>query len=147
MADALDFAIDLSTVVERLEQLTYFVSVGDIQAATEAIEDEYFQPPAAFVSIASETAQPNRFIRGSGAHSQEVDVVLSVVFAEQVERAAADTRDRVELTRKAVIRQLIGWTPGRAGRARDYDRYLLRGMSGRVVWGECLFRTRYRLDL
>lgn len=141
--DPLNFAIDLNTVVDRVAALNYFLSVQDIQAATEAIQDEYFAPPAAFVSIASETAQPNKLI--GGGHRQQVSVTLSVLFAEQVQRAAGDTRDQVEQTRKAVIRQLIAWVPGNAERGLEYDRYLLRGMTGNVIWGEVLFRTTYQL--
>ncbi len=137
----LDFAVDLESVRDRVAALGYFVSVRDIQAATEAIVDEIVLPPAAFVSVAAETAERNNVI---GGHSQRVTVTLSVLFAEQVQRAAADTRDRVELTRKAVMRQLIAWTPRNAAASLEYDRYLLKGMSGNVIWCEVLFRTSYR---
>lgn len=136
----LDFGVDLSDVVTRIEGLGYFVSVRDIQAATQAIQDEIVLPPAAFVSVANETAEANRLI---GGHRQRVNVTLSVIFAEQVQRAAGDTRDTVELVRKALMRQLVGWKPRNAEAALEYDRYLLRGMTDNVIWCEVLFRTSY----
>lgn len=148
MADPapLDFAVDLQSVCDRLKLLAYFSTVRDIQAASMAVQgDEIALPPAAFVSVASETAEANKTMGAPGSISQRVTVTLSVLFCEQLARAAKDTSDRVELTRKAVIRQLIGWTPDGAGKALEYQRYLLRGVSGRVIWGEVLFRTSYRL--
>lgn len=142
--DPLAFAVDLESVRARFEALSYFLAVLDIQAATEAIQEEIARPPMAFVSVASETAEANKLI---GGHSQRVFVTLSVLFCEQVARAAKDTRDAMERTRKAVIRQGMAWTPEGAEKALEYDRYLLRGMSGGVIWGEVLFRTSYRVTV
>jgi hypothetical protein len=144
--DPLGFAIDLGSVRQRLLALKYFLSVTDIQAASAAMTGEIVRTPCAFVSVASETAEPNRFIRGAGGHAQRVTVQLSVLFAEQLARKDAKGVDQVERTRKAVIRQLVAWTPDGAEQPLDYDRYVLRATSDVDVFGECLFRTTYRLN-
>lgn len=145
MADPLlDFAIDLDDVRERIRGMNYFLSVEDAESAAIAIQEENARPPAAFVSVASETAAPNKTI---GGHSQEVSVVLSVLFSQQLALASGETRDAIEETRKAIIRLLTAWTPKGAGKALEYERYLIRGYGVGVIWAEVLFRTRYRLTI
>jgi len=143
-SDPLDFAVDLDDVRDRLLLLQYFVSVTDVADAVQAIEDFPAVPPAAYVSIASETAQPNQLI---GGHAQRVLTTISVLFCEQAARQDRDTRDRMEATRKAIIRQLIAWTPNRAAGPLQYARYLLRASGDGLVWGEVLFSTSYRVSI
>lgn len=142
--DPLDFAVDLDDVRERIKVLRYFLTVDDIETASRAIEAENAAPPAAFVSIQSETAEANKTI---GGHSQRVSVSLSVLFCEPLARSDRETRDVMERTRKALIRQLVAWTPRNAGKALQYERYLLRAVGAGLIWGEVLFRTEYRLTL
>ena len=145
MSDALDFGIDLEDVRQRYLGMKYFVSVTDIQAATEILRDPDamgFVPPAAFVSIASETAEPNKTI---GGHAQRVNVTLSILFAVPSARLDHGADDEVEQTRKAVIRMGLAWRPKGAAAALDYQRYLLRASGQGLVWGEVLFSTSYQL--
>lgn len=142
----LNFAIDLGSIQDRLKALNYFLTVEDVQSAGTALNSEHDICPAAYVSIASETADPRMNIDGGG-YAQEVEVSISILFAEYLARMDHETRDLVERTRKAIIRQLIAWTPEGAGRSMRYDRYLLRAMDDRAVYGEVIMRTRYRLTL
>ena len=147
MSEPAEFGIDLDAVRERIKALQYFVSVTDVRSAVEAIEEEFATTPAAFVSVASETGGPNIFVKGAGGHSQLIECTLSVLFVEQAARFDRLAPDQVEQTRKALIRQLTAWTPAGAARALEYDRYLPRASGGGLFWGECLFRTRYRLTI
>lgn len=149
MTDPLAFGIALADVRDRLKLMNYFVTLEDIRAATEILDREEgfgFRAPAAFTSIASEAADRDRKMSGATGHIQRVNVSLSVLFAESVARSGRDADDRVDLTRKAIIRQLIYWTPSGASSALQYDRYLLRATGLGNVWGEVLFRTSYRLS-
>lgn len=139
--------IDLDTTRDRIRALNYFTSVSDVRSAVEAIEDEFAATPAAFVSIASETAGPNKFIGGAGGHSQLVVVTLSVLFVEQAARFDRLAPDQVEVTRGRLITQLTAWKPTGAERSLEYDRYLPRASGNGLFWGECLFRTLYRLTI
>jgi hypothetical protein len=145
MSDAIDFGIDLEDVRKRFLGMGYFLSVTDIQAASEALSDPDafgFLPPAAFVSIASETAEPNKTI---GGHAQRVNVLLSMLFAIPSARADREADDEVEQVKRAVIRMGVAWKPKGAGAALDYSRYVLRATGGGLVWGEVLFSTSYQL--
>lgn len=137
----LDFSIDLTTIRERLKLLNYFIDVEGIEEAAYAMENETGYPPRAYVSVASETAEPNKLI---GGIAQVVHVSISILFCEPYVRSDQPTRDVVEKTRRAIIRQLVGFVPDRAERFLEYDRYTLRAISGGCIWGEVLFRTRYR---
>ncbi len=140
---ALDFAVDLDTVRDRLKTLDYFNGVTTIQDGTVAAESLDLLPPWAFVSVASEKASPNKLI---GGHRQLVAVSISILFAVPAERADGETGDVVEDTRKAVIRILLAWTPGRAEKALQYERYQLRATGDGLVWGEVLMGTEYFLS-
>lgn len=141
MADPLDFGVDLSTVVERVEALQYFATVADIIAATEALDaDVPASAPAAFVAISDERARPNRY---DGGHTQEVDCDLTILFVESSARFARDTKDVVDTTKRALIRQFIGWQPDGAGKPLDYVRYRVVQTGGGFVWAEVVFTTRY----
>lgn len=145
---ALAFAIDLDDVRDRIKAIGYFVNVEDIRASTEILSSDEgfaFVPPAAFVSVASEKAQRDKVMSGASFHAQRVDVTISVLFAEAAVSFNRGADDQVERTRKAIIRQLIFWTPKRAAIALQYQRYLLRATGNGLVWGEVLFNTSYRL--
>lgn len=143
-SDPLNFAIDLGSVRDRLSSLSHFTSVTNLQAAVLAIENMNAIPPAAFVAVASETAERNKTI---GGLSQRVGVTVSVLFCVPSESAADDAGDELEETRKAVIRILLGFVPGRALSHLEFDRYLLRANGDGLIWGEVLMRTSYRLTL
>lgn len=143
MADPLDFGVDLSTVVERVEALQYFATVADIIAATEALDaDVPASAPAAFVAISDERARPNRY---TGGHDQEVDCDLTILFVESSARFARDTKDVVDTTKRALIRQFIGWQPDGAGVPLDYVRFRVVQIGNGFVWAEVVFTTRYRV--
>lgn len=145
MADeALNFAVDLDSVRDRLRQLSYFNSVTTLQEATLDLENMAVLPPAAYVATASETAEPNKLI---GTISQRVTTRISTLFCVPAERADEKTRDELEDARKAVIRILLGWTPDGAEKALAYDRFLLRASRDGLLWGEVLMLTTYRLGL
>jgi hypothetical protein len=139
---ALDFAIDLGSVRRQVETLGYFNSVTDVQKATTAIEQLDAHPPAAFVSVSSEVAEKNRLATGL---AQRVNVTISCLFAILSERADGRADDEMEAVRKAVIRILLGFTPDRALKPLEYDRYALRAAGDGLVWGEVLMRTSYDL--
>ena len=144
MADPLDFGVDLSTVVARVEALSYFVTVADITAATEALDAEIpASAPAAFVAISDERARPNRYINDGGGHVQEVDCDLTILFVESSARFARDTKDVVDAAKRALIRQFIGWQPDGAGKPLDYVRFRIVQIGGGFVWAEVVFTTRY----
>lgn len=146
--DPLAFGIDLDSVRERIKGLEYFVAVEDLAAASEALSGDdglSFNAPAAFASIASETAEPDRTT--GGRHSQRVSVTLSILFAESSARADRDGTDRADRTRRALIAQLAGWTPTGAGAPLQYVRYLIRATGGGYVWGEVMLTTSFRLTI
>jgi hypothetical protein len=144
MADALDFAINLGSVRDRLVALEYFLSVTDILAASEALDDTVpASPPAAFVAVSRESAEPNKLI---GAHAQRVNATLAVLFVESAARFDRSAKDQLERTRKAVIRQLVAWTPDGAGHPLNYVGYRVAGMDDGLVWGEASFATSWRLS-
>ncbi|MBA3668433.1 MAG: hypothetical protein H0W65_12065 [Sphingomonas sp.] len=101
-------------------------------------------PPAAFVAVASETAEPNKTI---GDFVQRVNVTISILFCVPAERADGKAGDDLEDARKAVIRILLGWVPERALGQLQFQRYLLRASGEGLIWGEVLMTTSYRLSL
>jgi hypothetical protein len=141
---ALEFAVDLDSVRDRVATLGYFNGVTTIQDGTSAYENLDLLPPWAFVSVASEKASPNK-LQGGG-HRQRVAVSLSILFAVPAERADKKAGDEVEDARKAVIRILLAWTPGRAIKACEYERYQLRASGDGLVWAEVLMGTEYFLS-
>lgn len=144
--DPLAFGPDLKDVAERVEGLAFFLLVGDIQKAEEAIAGRLpFTPPAAFVSIVNEQAQSGNLI-SAGGYAQRVGFRLSILFAIKAQRADDETRDMMERTRKAIMRQLVAWTPIGAEKALEYDRYLIRLIADGLCWGEVLFRGSYRFS-
>jgi hypothetical protein len=103
------FGVNLASIRDRLRALDYFTGVEDIQSGAEAISGlAAFIPPAAFVSIASESYEPNKVI---GGHRQRATVSVSVLFCIAGERIAGDTSDEVEQARKVILAQLAGWQP------------------------------------
>jgi hypothetical protein len=141
----LDFGTDLDDVRARLAELSYFLAIEDLEAASEIFDRDdgfSYSAPAAFLSIASETAERPRLI--GGPHTQEVVQQLSVLFVESSIRIDGGTRDRTEETRRMIMRQLVGWQPRGAGVALQYQRYLIRATGGGLVWGEILLGTIYR---
>lgn len=141
-ADLLAFSVDLDDVRARVGSLSYFNSVTNLQEATLALENMNALPPAAFVAIASETAERNKTI---GGHSQRVTATVSILFCVPAESASDTAGDELEQARKAVIRILIGWQPKGADSEFDFDRYLLRANADGLIWGEVLMRTTYRI--
>jgi hypothetical protein len=144
MASELDFAPDLNSIRERVAALSYFTDVRTLQEAALDLEEMNGIPPLAYVSTASETAEPNKLI---GSISQRVSTRISVLFCVPAERADDKTRDELEEARKAVIRILLGWTPLRAEKPFEFDRFLLRASRDGLLWGEVLMLTTYRLTL
>lgn len=144
MSDPLAFGVDLKSVRDRLLAVGYFLDVFDMLDLADAMEEAPAIPPAAFVQVAGESAEPNVLIQG---YRQRVTISLSVVFVESAARLDRTTKDKLERTRKMIIRQLIGWKPTGADKALEFDRYLLRAVGEGLVYGECLFRTSYSLTL
>lgn len=144
MSDPLAFAVDLESVKDRIKALGYFLTVDDVEAASIAIGDENAYPPAAYVSVASERALPNKQI---GGFAQRVNPALSILFAEAAADASRARTGKLEQTRKALIRQLIGWVPTGADYPLTYLGYQLRAMSDGLLWGEVTFSTSYRLSI
>lgn len=141
--DPLAFGVDVNSVRDRVAGLGTFLLVGDIQTAEEALAGTLpFTPPAAFVSIVNEQAEPNRI--AAGGFSQRVGVRLSVLFAIKAQRALDDVRDEMERTRKAIIRQLVAFVPEGAEKGLGYDRYVLKRIDAGLCWGEVLFLASYR---
>lgn len=137
------FGPDFVAIRDRVASLGYFLTVTDIQNAALAIEESRGMPPMAFLSTASETAEPNKTI---GGHAQRVTVRLSILFAIGMERAADDGNDMAEQLRKALIRLMMGWVPPGAAGPLNYDRYAVRAIGDGLFWGEVLFLTSYRLS-
>jgi hypothetical protein len=140
----LDFGPSCDDVAERLRSLTYFNTVQPYVAAVLAIEDGTALPPAAYVSVTSETAEPNRLI---GGHGQRVTVSFSILFCIRAENASGNVDDALDRTRRAVIRLMLGWAPPGAEKALDFSRYQIRSTGDGLVWAEAIFTTSYRLDL
>lgn len=148
MADpTLEFAPDLTNIRDRVAKLSYFTSVQDLQEATLDLENLRGVPPLAYVSIASETAEPNRLTGGPDAWSQRVTSDVSILFCIPAERADERPRDDLDEARKAIIRILLGWTPDGADSPMQYRRFLLRASRDGLIWGEVLMRTAYHLRL
>lgn len=139
----LDFGVNLDSVVDRLKALKYFVDVSDIEAATVAIEEVRGLPPAAFVSVASETAERNKLI---GGHAQRVTVSVSTLFCIKAASRLGDRRHATDRVKRAVMRQLVNFKPEGALDALQYDRFLMRGIIDGLIWGEVLTRTSYRFE-
>lgn len=144
--DPLDFAINLDDVRDRAKGLGYFLSVTDILEAAEALDPERgvaARPPAAFVAVSSERAGANKLIQG---YAQRVEVEVAVLFVESAARADRQSRDQLERTRKAVIRQFLNWRPGGAEKGLEYLRYRVVSVGNGLAWGEVTFRATYRLS-
>lgn len=140
----LDFAVDLESVRQRLCQLSHFTSVTNLQDSSVVIEQMSAIPPAAFVAVTSERAEPNKTI---GGFAQRVNVTISTLFCVPAERADGKAGDDLEDTRKAVIRILLGWTPDRAESMLQFQGYALKAAGDGLLWGEVLMTTSYRLTL
>lgn len=139
-----NFGVSLSDIRARMALLNYFTSIQDIQAGTQAFEGlAPFRPPAAFVSIANESFEPNRY--ASGGHGQRASATVSILFCLQADRADDATNDEVEEVRKAVLAALRGYQPGGALKALESFRYQIRLIADGLIWGEWLFRTSYDL--
>jgi hypothetical protein len=143
--DPLAFGIDLADVRTRLEGLGYFLSVTDVLEASEALDGTVTAaPPAAFVGVASETALGRPGIQ---SWSQPMLVEISVLFAESAARMDRRATDQMEQTRRAVMRQMVGWKPARAQRALDFRRYRVVTVGGGLAWGEVTLDTQYLFTL
>lgn len=145
---ALDYSVDLDSVADRLRLLNHFTDVQGVLAGSEAMEDVVpARPPAAFVGVASETGRPNQTV--GGGHSQHIDVVLAVLFVEQSARLKSEANaraiDPLEITKRGVIRQLIGWTPRNAQQPLNFVGYRPIALGDGLAWGEARFSTSYRL--
>lgn len=144
MADPLDFGIDMASVQARLELLGRFRAVEDVLAASEALDQTLpAAPPAAFIGIGRENADPNRYV---GGHAQQVTTELAVLFVEPASRLDGATKGQMEQTRKAIIRQLIGWTPAGAEKPLEYAAYRVVEIGNGLAWGEVTFTTTYRVS-
>ncbi len=145
--DPLAFGINLPSIRDRLKLLRYFLDVTDIESVAAAFAEGKGYPPMAYVSVASETAEPRS--RSTGGYDQRVAVSVSVLFCESSLGLDGGRADRVDKTRRRIIRQLVGWTPDGAlpGAFLTYQRYLSRSVGDGLVWGEALFGTSYRLAI
>lgn len=136
--------VNLADIRDRLTSLDFFLSVSDIQEATQVISGEIgFAPPAAFVSIPNETFEPNRY--AAGGHGQRGIVTISVLYCIPSQRAADDLSDEVEQAKRAVRDVLKGWNPEGAQKPLDLYRYAIRLNDNGLIWPEWLFRTTYDL--
>jgi len=144
MADPLDFGIDMTSVEARLETLGHFRSISDALTAAEALDQTLpAAPPAAFIAVAREVADPNRYV---GGHAQRVSADLSVLFVESASRIDGATKGQMEDTRKAIIRILIGWQPAGAESPLEYASYRIVEIGNGLAWGEVTFTTTYRVS-
>lgn len=140
------FGVDLSAVRDRLKTLAYFTDVQDIQGGAEALSGlAAFLPPAAFVSIARESYDGNRY--AAGGHAQRGTVILSVLFCVPAQRADKRHSDEVEQARKAIAGVLKGWTPPGAEVPLDLVDYRVRLIADGLVWGEWQMRTSFNNGL
>lgn len=144
--ELLAFGVDLEDVRERLSSLKYFTTVERLQDFVLDIEEGVSgTPPLAYVSVASETAEPNKLSGGPDAWSQRVTVTVSVLFCIPASRADEKPMDDVEDARKAVVRMLLAWTPKGAESPFQFARFLLRDSRDGLIWSEVLMRTSYHL--
>lgn len=140
-----DFGINLKDIRDRIGALGYFTSVQDLQQLTQAMEGlSPFRPPAAFVSIASETFEKNRY--AAGGHGQRATVTVSVMSVVMAERAANDAGDEVEQVRRGVLAILKGFVPGGAQKGLEAQRYLVRKTGDGLIWFEWLLSTTYDVN-
>lgn len=135
--------IDLRNVRERIERLQLFNRVGTITTAADAMENEQFIPPAAFVSTAFERAAPNRL--STGRHRQLVQQGISVLWVQGAERADAEPVDVVDDTRRRLILDLIGWRPVGADMPLQYQSFSVPLIGGGLIWSELVFNGSYVL--
>jgi hypothetical protein len=143
--DPLAFGIDLTDVRTRLEGLGYFLSVTDVLEASEALDGTVTAaPPAAFVGVTSETAQGQP---GIGSWSQRISVEVSILFVESAARMDRRATDQMEQTRRAVMRQMVGWQPAAAQRAFNFRRYRIVSVGGGLAWGEVTMEAPYLFTL
>jgi hypothetical protein len=144
MSHELEFAVDLESVRQRLCQLTYFTSVTNLQDSTLVADQLNAIPPAAFVAVTNERAEPNKTI---GGFAQRVNVSISILFCVPAERADNKAGDDLEDARKAVIRILLGWVPDRAESMLQFQGYAIKAAGDGLLWGEVIMTTSYRLTL
>lgn len=143
--------IDLSDVREQVRAIDApivpgvpgFLTTSDWSSATDAIDNGNGAPPAAYVSLAREQAEPNRL--SSGGRAQRVRSTVSVLFCLPSERADDERADPVEIARGSIIAKLIGFTPRGAVKGFDYAGWGLRAEGDGLVWGEVLFATSWDL--
>jgi hypothetical protein len=145
--------IDLSSIRAELRTITTlldpgvpsggFLTVSDWSSASDAIEHGDAVPPAAYVSLARETPDPNRL--SSGGRAQRVRATISTLFCLGAERADDERTDPIEVARGSIIQTLVGFVPGGAVDALDYAGYQLRAEGGGLVWAEVLLSCSWDL--
>lgn len=145
--------IDLASVRERVRTIETrfdptaprggFLSVSDALSGADAMAYADAVPPAAYVSLASETPDRNRL--ASGGRAQRVRSRVSVLFCLGAERADDERADAVERCRGALIASLTGFKPTGAVDAFDYAGYSLRAQVAGLLFGEVLFSTSWDL--
>lgn len=135
--------IDLNDVRDRIAKLGIFNRVGTIVGVADAIDNEAFLPPAAFVSCAIERASPNRLV--TGRHRQMVSETVSIVWAQGAESADDSPNDVVEDFRRRVVEALVGWRAKGAERGFNYVSFSIRFIGNGMVWPELLFEAPYHL--
>ena len=142
--------IDLNDVRARVHGLLgfegqpLFLSVEDSVSGAEAMEQFTATPPAAFVTIAGETAAPSKHM---GRHEQTVLATVSILWALAAERADEDRADPMEEAKRQVILGLAGWRAAGAMDAFNYSSFSVRFIGEGLMWGEALFRARYFLSI
>jgi hypothetical protein len=109
--------IDLSAVRARARLITTevspgvagFLSVSDWSSATDAITYGNAVPPALYVSLSREEADPNRL--GAGGRAQRVRSTVSLLFCLGAELASEERSDPLEITRGTLLANMVGFTP------------------------------------
>lgn len=139
----LDFGIDLDSIAARLADLGYFNGVEGIERASTAFDEIDYLPPYAFVSNAAESAE--RMKRIGAGEAYQVTVDFSVLFCIPAERRDEKAVEVVEKARRAVMRQLLQWTPDGAECPLRYRRWLVKSVGGGLIWGEVIMWATYRL--
>lgn len=137
--------IDLAETRERVRAIAlpssdpFFLSVSDALSAADAMEHLDANPPAAFVYMASERAEPNAL--AAGGRRQRVNSTVAVLILLGAERADGERADPLEIARGLVIASLVGFKPSGAGKAFDYASYRVLQISDGMIWCECLFNA------
>lgn len=135
----------IAEIIARLQaQVTSLKVVSGVADFSTAALNKPMATPAAFVLLASESAEDNQLL---GAFDQRISVVFTVILALSNRRdpTGAAAMDDLEALRTAIKSALLAWcpTPANGEPVRFGSGQLLRFDDGLLWWADEFRVTTY----